>query len=59
MQTADGRPRRDRLSSLSGRQAVNEWETNKRIQTAYGRPRQDRLSGLSGRQTVNDMENES
>jgi hypothetical protein len=51
-QTADGRPRQDRLSSLSGRQAVNEWETNKRIQTADGRPRQDRLSGLS--ETVNE-----
>jgi hypothetical protein len=25
-QTADGRPRQDRLSSLSGRQTVNEWE---------------------------------
>jgi hypothetical protein len=37
-QTADGRLRQDRLSSLSGRQTVNEWETNKRIQTADGRP---------------------
>jgi hypothetical protein len=56
-QTADGRPRQDnRLSSLSGRQAVNEWGTNQRIQTADGRPRQDRLSGLSGRQTVNEWE---
>jgi hypothetical protein len=55
-QTADGRPRQERLSSLSGRQAVNEWETNQRIQTADGRPRQDRLSSLSGRQAVNEWE---
>ncbi len=34
MQTADGRPRQDRLSGLSGRQTVNEWGTNQRIQTA-------------------------
>jgi hypothetical protein len=49
-QTADGRPRQDRLSSLSGRQTVNEWGTNQRIQTADGRPRQDRLSSLCQRE---------
>jgi hypothetical protein len=59
MQTADGRLRQDRLSSLSGRQAVNEWETNKRIQTAYGGRLQCGFSNMSGRQTVNDMENQS